>query len=306
MNGRLTVLMSTYNGLPWLDEQIDSIARQTWPDIRLRIRDDGSTDGTPTRLRALAQTSRLSDGVVFGKNVGVFTSFMTLLTDAGDESAYYAFCDQDDVWLPDKCERAIRRLEAVPAQVPAMVYTRLRFTDADLNPTGWSPIPTESGFHNALVQNQATGCTIVMNAAARRKVLESVPDWALMHDWWCYLVVSAFGVVIFDAEPGVLYRKHGSNVTPAAPDWLAEFRNRLQRFLSDQGIVKRVSDQALEFKMRFGHALPPEKSAMLDGFLAARRLHWLGRLRYALTTPLRRNTPVDTLLMRVLMVVGRF
>lgn len=306
MNGRLTVLMSTYNGLPWLDEQLDSIARQTWPDIRLRIRDDGSTDGTPTRLRALAQTSRLSDGVVFGKNVGVFQSFMSLLAEAGEDSAYYAFCDQDDVWLPDKCERAVRHLQGVPPEVPAMVYTRLRFTDEHLTPTGWSPVPTESGFHNALVQNQATGCTIVLNAAARRKILESVPDWALMHDWWCYLVVSAFGTVIYDPEPGVLYRKHGSNVTPAAPTGWAEFRNRLRRFRDDPAIVRRVTDQAREFRFRYGHDMPPAEAAMLAGFLEARSRGWFGRLRYALTMPVRRNTPLDTLLMRLLIVVGRF
>lgn len=306
MSGRLTILMSTYNGLPWLDEQLDSIARQTWPDVRLRIRDDGSTDGTPTRLRAFAHTSRLSDGVVFGKNVGVFNSFMALLADAGDDSGYYAFCDQDDVWLPDKCERAIGLLQTVATDTPAMVCSRLRFTDADLNPTGWSPIPTETGFHNALVQNQATGCTIVMNASARRTILKSVPDWALMHDWWCYLVVSAFGTVIFDPEPGVLYRKHGTNVTPAAPHWVAEFGNRLKRYWTDQGIVKRVTDQAREFRSRHGHALPPEKAHMLDGFLAARRLSWFGRFRYALRSPLRRNTPIDTWLMRVLITIGRF
>ena len=145
-----------------------------------------------------------------------------------------------------------------------------------------------------------------MNASARRTILESVPDWALMHDWWCYLVVSAFGTVIFDLEPGVLYRKHGTNVTPAAPHWVAEFGNRLKRYWTDQGIVKRVTDQAREFRSRHGHALPPEKAHMLDGFLAARRLSWFGRFRYALRSPVRRNTPIDTLLMRVLITIGRF
>lgn len=306
MRERLTILLSTYNGLPWLDEQLDSIARQTWPDIRLRIRDDGSTDGTPARLRALAQTSRLSDGVVFGKNVGVFRSFMELLAEEGEDSAYFAFCDQDDVWLPDKCERAVRLLRTVDPEVPAMVYTRLRFTDANLNPTGLSPIPTQSGFHTALVQNQATGCTIVMNAAARRKVLESVPHWALMHDWWCYLVVSAFGTVLYDPEPSVLYRKHGRNVTPATPNWTCEFLHRMRRFMGDGAIPQKVTDQAREFRSRYAHGLPPDKKAILEGFLNARSQGTIGRIRYALTMPVRRNTPIDTLLMRLLIIIGRF
>ncbi len=306
VNRRMTVLMSTYNGEGWVDAQLESLERQTWPDLRLRIRDDGSVDGTPGRLNAFASASRLSCEVVFGKNIGVFHSFMTLLAEAGDDSSYYAFADQDDVWLPDKCERAAFLLGQVSDDIPAMVYTRLRYTDARLRETGLSPIPTQSGFHTALVQNQATGCTLVMNAAARRKVLESVPEWALMHDWWCYLVVSAFGQVIYDPHPSLLYRKHSDNVTPAAPNWATELWNRFKRFAGDGDIAKRVTDQAREFRSRYGASLNATNRSILDGFIAARDLGPIGRLRYAATMPLRRNTPFDTWIMRVLIVIGRF
>lgn len=306
VNRRMTVLMSTYNGEAWIDAQLDSLERQTWPDLHLRIRDDGSSDGTSGRLNAFASSSRLSCEVVFGKNLGVFRSFMTLLAEAGDDSGYYAFADQDDVWLPDKCERAAFLLGQITDDIPAMVYTRLRYTDAQLRETGMSPIPTESGFHTALVQNQATGCTVVMNAAARRKVLESVPEWALMHDWWCYLVVSAFGQVIYDPHPSLLYRKHSDNVTPAAPNWATELWNRFRRFAGDGDIAKRVTDQAREFRTRYGSQLSGSNRAILDGFLTARDQGLLGRLRYAATMPVRRNTPFDTWIMRVLIVIGRF
>jgi glycosyltransferase involved in cell wall biosynthesis len=306
VNRRMTVLMSTYNGERWLDEQLGSLERQTWPELRLRIRDDGSSDGTPDRLNAFASSSRLSCAVVLGKNLGVFGSFMTLLAEAGDDSGYYAFADQDDVWLPDKCERAAFLLGQIPDHVPAMVYTRLRYTDEALREIGTSPIPTESGFHTALVQNQATGCTVVMNAAARRKVLESVPDWALMHDWWCYLVVSAFGQVIYDPHPSLLYRKHSNNVTPASPNWVAELWNRSKRFAGDGDIARKVTDQAREFKQRYGSQLSEENRALVDGFLSARERGVFGRLAYAATMPVRRNTPFDTWIMRVLIVIGRF
>lgn len=306
VNRRMTVLMSTYNGEPWLDEQLRSLERQTWPDLRLLIRDDGSSDGTSDRLNAFASSSRLSCEVLLGKNLGVFGSFMTLLAQAGDDSSYYAFADQDDVWLPDKCERAAFLLGQVPDHIPAMVYTRLRYTDAMLRDTGLSPIPTQSGFHTALVQNQATGCTVVMNTAARRKVLESVPEWALMHDWWCYLVVSAFGQVIYDPHPSLLYRKHSSNVTPASPNWAAELWNRSKRFAGDGEIARRVTDQAREFKQRYGSQLSEANRALLDGFLSAREKGVLGRVAYAATMPVRRNTPFDTWIMRLLIVMGRF
>jgi len=306
MSERVAILLSTYNGERWIDAQLESISRQTWPDIRLHIRDDGSTDGTPGRLRDFAQTSRLSDAVVFGNNVGVFTCFMSLLADADETAAYFAFCDQDDVWMPDKCERAVKLLQSVEKDIPAMVYTRLQYTDEDLRKTGMSPIPTQSGFHTALVQNQATGCTIVMNAAARKKILESVPEWALMHDWWCYLVVSAFGKVIYDPHPSILYRKHSSNVTPASPNWLWELYNRFKRFRGEGDITEKVTDQAREFQKRYGHQLIDQNKAILDGFLEARAKGVFGRLGYALRMPVRRNTPFDTLIMRVLIVMGRF
>lgn len=303
---RMTVLLSTYNGEPWIDAQLDSLERQTWPELRLLIRDDGSSDGTPGRLSAFASSSRLSCEVLLGKNLGVFGSFMGLLAQAGDDSSYYAFADQDDVWLPDKCERAAFLLAQIPDHIPAMVYGRLNYTDHRLKPTGLSPIPTQSGFHTALVQNQATGCTVVMNAAARRKVLESVPDWALMHDWWCYLVVSAFGEVMYDPHPSILYRKHSQNVTPASPNWIAELWNRTKRFAGDGDIARKVTDQAREFKRRYGSQLSESNQRILDGFLRARDKGVLGRIAYAATMPVRRNTPFDTLIMRVLIVIGRF
>lgn len=306
MNRKMTVLMSTYNGERWIDAQLESLERQTWPELRLLIRDDGSSDGTPGRLSAFASSSRLSCEVLLGKNRGVFESFMCLLAEAGNDSSYYAFADQDDLWLDDKCERAAFQLGQIPDHIPAMVYTRLRYTDETLRETGMSPIPTQSGFHTALVQNQATGCTVVMNAAARRKVLESVPDWALMHDWWCYLVVSAFGQVIYDPHPSLLYRKHSHNVTPASPNWLAELWNRFRRFAGDGGIAKRVTDQAREFHTRYGSQLSDDNRALINGFIAARDKGILGRVRYAATMPVRRNTPFDTWIMRVLIVMGRF
>ncbi len=306
MSQTLTILMSTYNGEKWIDAQLESLDRQTWPDLRLLVRDDGSADSTPGRLTAFAQTSRLSCAVVFGENVGVFNSFMGLLAEAGDDSGYYAFADQDDVWFPDKCERAIARLREVSEEIPAMVYGRLQYTDESLRFTGLSPIPTQSGFHTALVQNQATGCTLVMNAAARRKILESVPDWALMHDWWCYLVVSAFGVVMYDPHPSILYRKHSGNVTPASPNWLTELWNRTKRFAGNGDIARKVTDQARVFLRCYRATLDDHQLRILTGFLHARTLGVWGRFRYALSMPLRRNTPFDTLIMRVLIVIGRF
>ena len=102
--------MSTYNGEKYLREQIDSILNQDYPEISLLIRDDGSTDGTVDILKEYAQKYRDIDYYV-GENLGVQNSFFDLMKRADKRAYYYAFADQDDVWLPGKIKRAIELLE---------------------------------------------------------------------------------------------------------------------------------------------------------------------------------------------------
>ncbi len=305
----VAVLMSTYNGERFLLEQIESIVAQEDVDVTLFVRDDGSSDRTIELLNSIAAGSnRIS--FEFGDNLGVVASFLTLLQNAGPDFDFYAFSDQDDYWLPDKLHRAekmiVQKRRKSRDQVPYMYYSRLDFVDEFLNPLGHSIIPTTSGFHNALVQNQATGCTVVLDQTARNLVCNNPPNWALMHDWWCYLTVSAFGEVIYDAESRIRYRKHGHNVTPATPNFVRELYARTRRFLGENDIPEKVTDQAREFDRRFGDALSNDKRAILKGFLEARGKGLPGRLRYSLTMPVRRNTPIDNFILRILIVIGRF
>lgn len=305
----VAVLMSTYNGIKFLIEQIESIKAQEYVDVTLFIRDDGSTDETTEILKTISPgTGNIF--VEYGKNVGVVNSFLKLLQCAGHDFNFYAFADQDDIWMPDKLHRAVDMMKQHQSeslnQKPFMYYSRLQFVDESLNILGHSILPSTSGFHNALVQNQATGCTVVLNQLARNLVCRNPPSWALMHDWWCYLVVSAFGVVIYDAESRILYRKHDSNVTPATPDFISELYARTRRFFGENDIPEKVTDQAREFARLFGKELSDDKQALLNGFLEARGKSLPGRLLYSLTMPVRRNTSIDNLIMRFLIVIGRF
>ncbi|MEX0681344.1 MAG: glycosyltransferase family 2 protein [Balneolales bacterium] len=306
---KIAVLMSTLNGIHYLNEQIDSILAQQDVQITIFIRDDGSKDGTLSLLENYA-TRFPQIKVDTGENIGVFASFMKLLKDAGTGFDMYAFCDQDDYWKPDKLFRAAKKIglqqnNSLPT-IPCMYYSRLEFTDERLRTIGYSTIPTTHGFNNALVQNQATGCTVVLNVAARNLICSKIPDWALMHDWWCYLVTSAFGHVCYDDNPGILYRKHKTNVTPATPNFLMELYARTLRFMGHNDIPEKVTDQARIFLQCFGEKLSGEKHAILKGFLNARDKALFGRIRYAVNMPVRRNTPLDNLIMRLLVILGRF
>jgi hypothetical protein len=200
----VTVLLSTYNGVAWLPEQLASLAAQTHP-WSLLWRDDGSTDGTLALMRQTQGTEAATGG-----RLGVLASFMALLREARGN---VAFCDQDDVWRPEKLARGAA---AVVGDAPALYCARQILVDPKLRPLGESEVIRHAGFPAALTQNVAAGCTIVMNEAARRLVAASAPPPSTLHDWWSYLVVSAAGGrIVCDPEPTLLYRQHGGNAVGA-------------------------------------------------------------------------------------------
>lgn len=297
------VLLSTYNGARHLDEQLDSVLVQDVPGVlRVLVRDDGSRDGT---IALLEDRARRDPRVVLdaGQNIGVVRSFHQLLADDRAEADYVAFCDQDDVWLPGKLARGIRTLERFGA-TPALYCARVALVDAALRPLGDSPpIQREPAFENALVENIATGCTIVMNAAARALLLSAWPDRRVnMHDWWAYLVVSAFGHVVYDSEPCLLYRQHGGNVVGARVGWRL-WVQRGARFL-DGSHRTLASEQAEEFAARYGARLTARHRRTLERFLAGRRSA-ARRLRYAATADVWRQRTIDSAILRCLYALGR-
>src|ERR1700719_2334213 len=109
MGPSVCVLLSTYNGEAFLEAQLESLRAQTGVEVRLHARDDGSTDGTVALLRRHAGTWPSLVGLQSAENLGPAKSFLELLRTAPDAD-FYAFCDQDDVWLPGKLARAAEAL----------------------------------------------------------------------------------------------------------------------------------------------------------------------------------------------------
>lgn len=149
---------------------------------------------------------------------GAAKSFLHLLAVARTGAAqFFAFADQDDVWMPEKLARGIDALGHAPDGVPALYCARQWLVDANLNRRRLSaPVRRPPGFLPALTQNIATGCTIMLNQAAADLVLASKPPAEAWHDWWCYLMVTgAGGLVLADPTPVILYRQHDANAIGA-------------------------------------------------------------------------------------------
>lgn len=278
----LSILLATFNGQDFLQAQLDSYAAQTGIDWRLIVSDDGSTDATCAIIDGFAEAHPGRVSRVSGPRRGFAANFRSLLQHIPDDSAYAAFSDQDDVWLPHKLSRALSRINAADPARPVLYCSRVSITTADLTPAGLSmDFRRPPGFGNALVQNIAAGNTIVLNRPAielLRQADREAPGTAF-HDWWMYQVVSgAGGIVIFDQKPGLSYRQHGQNIISANSGMAARF-SRL-RMLWERRLAEwnRSNIAALS---RSSHLFTAENRQTLLDFQSATQAAWaVPRLYY--------------------------
>jgi glycosyltransferase involved in cell wall biosynthesis len=224
----IDILLSTYNGEQFLNEQIDSIISQTNTAWRLLIRDDGSTDKTHQIIQEYVD--KYPDKICWinkddVRNVGVIHSFELLLEFS--TAPYFMFCDQDDVWLPEKIEKTWLLLQQHEQSnelfTPIIVHTDLQVVDVHLKPihssffqmSGFQPERTHANIHYALMFNCVTGCTMMGNSAVKTLVLP-IEKMADMHDSWITRQVLLHkGKVITLHQPTMLYRQHGRNAVGA-------------------------------------------------------------------------------------------
>ena len=233
--GSVAVLLSLYNGECYLQQQLNSLLHQTVTNWTLYWRDDGSTDRTVALMQQFVRTAGQGRCVEVtaskGVHLGVTASYATLVAESPADTPL-AFCDQDDVWFPDKLERGLRALATVPKALPALYCTRQTLTNKTLQATSLSPdLPATTGFLPAMTQNIATGCTVMLSPAAGALLRKAIPaPTFLLHDWWAYLMVTgAGGCVVTDHQPSLFYRQHGKNTVGACSHFLHRALAALKR-----------------------------------------------------------------------------
>lgn len=223
---QIAILLATYNGERYLKEQLDSLFSQTCQDWHLYVHDDGSQDGTVAVVKEFENRHPDRISILdYPPTGGACSNFLSMMNRV--EARYYMFCDQDDVWLPEKIELSIGELRKVEREHPQkgiVVHTDLQIVDESLVPLSASMwehagiypqyIRTfaDSGGHTAI----ATGCTMMFNKQAKAVVAGFPTDKALMHDSWvCLCVLRCGGVLKGIEEKTVLYRQHGKNTLGA-------------------------------------------------------------------------------------------
>lgn len=218
---KIAVLLSTYNGEKYIEEQLISLKNQTIP-FDLYIRDDGSTDKTLELLNSWKE--RLNFKFIKGKNIGVSKSFFELLCLPDLKNDYIAFCDQDDIWYSDKLEKGILKMsENNSNSLPCLYHSNLNLIDEfgkPLNLNFWDSmniVPELShGLNRLVCQPIVTGCSCIINHSLRETFLEYPnPKNIKMHDWWLSLLACCFGKIISDKNIYINYRIHSNNVIGA-------------------------------------------------------------------------------------------
>ncbi len=259
----IAVLMSTYNGAAFLQSQIESILSQTIASqLELFIRDDGSTDGTKDILEKMAASPNIH--VEYGSNVGFINSFLTLLKNCG-EFDYYSYSDQDDVWLPQKIERAVAALEKERTTVPTLYFSNYDYYNASMQFLGHAHAPQNISFPNCLVDCAPLGFTCVMNKAARDLIAARIPVHACGHDWWTYMVCCGLGKVIFDDVSTVRYRRTGNNVSGGGKSFIAFQIWRFKKFFVDDYFTN-ITQMLREYETLFGSRLKESDQKILALF----------------------------------------
>lgn len=295
---KILVLLSTYNGEKFLCEQLDSILSQRDVEVNILIRDDGSSDSTPEILKNY-EKSNCNVNICLGGNVGCAESFRILLNIAynmGNSYNFYAFADQDDVWLPEKLYTACKKLKTLDRDLPCLYCSNLRVVDEDLNYIGMKYKKEQKLISKgeSLVCSMATGCTMVFN----HRVLEIFdaypPKRMIIHDLWILHTCIFLGDVLYDDNAYILYRQHERNVIGAKMTFWSQIK------VKSKSLMHLFSEHENELEAKellrcFSPLLSIEDKALIR-ILADYRKSWrnwwrllLGKNRFAMRIRRQRN-----------------
>lgn len=303
---KVAILLSTYNGERFLVEQLDSLLAQTYRNWVIYASDDGSVDSTLAILREYQErvgSERLF--ILSGPRQGFAKNFMSLVKSPLVVADYFAFCDQDDVWLPNKLEKGLAFMAGASAELPVLYCTRTHLIDEAGNSIGFSPLFSKTpSFANALVQSLAGANTMLLNRPAL-ELLKRTDDRAIIisHDWWAYILVSGCaGKVIYDAEPSILYRQHGGNLI-GSNSGLLDRLARITKML--KGTFKHWNDSNLDALGSFGSSLSGKCQVTLRHFVCARNARLLRRIYLLRKAGVYRQTAFGNIGLFVASIINR-
>lgn len=228
-NSLCTVVLCTYNGAAFLQEQLESILSQTRRPDAMVVGDDGSSDSTLNILTEFKNRAPFPVTIHHGESrpLGPAANFgRTLELASGD---WFALCDQDDIWHKNKLERLEGTLRADLETV--LVFSDASLVGADKSPLGttlWQRVglgrteltrfEKDEAILLLLKRYRVMGAAMAFVAELKNLVLPVPPGWP--HDAWIATVAASTGRVVALNEALLDYRQHGNNaVGGLSPSW---------------------------------------------------------------------------------------
>lgn len=286
---KTAVLLTAYNGSAHLPALLASLQAQSFPDFTVVMQDDGSDDNTPALLKELAERDpRFTFGAEQGQHLGAAGNFLSLIRQS--DADYVLLCDQDDIWEPDKIallKEAMDGLEKTyGAETPLLVHSDCSLMDQEGSQTGESFFrhqgwdPEALTLPRLLVQNNVTGCTLMMNAPLQKLIAAHGKAKELfMHDWFIALTAASFGKIAFVNRPLTRYRQHGDNAIGASRQSLP--RRALAALRSRDSAKRRILltyTHTKVFLRLYGDELPQPARRIAEDYLSTQRMLKLPRI----------------------------
>lgn len=246
---RVAILLATYNGEKYIREQLDSLVSQTFKDFICYIHDDGSKDHTVQICREYEMKYPSKFNILkYEPTGGAKNNFLSLMRHINDESTdYVLFCDQDDIWLPNKIELLIDSVKNVKGEF--LAFSDIKIVDENLNVLSESFFKSthvaieKIDYMNALVKGFIPGCTMMVSQGLIKNALVFTNSGNIkMHDWWIVLIaLMTDAAMVYVNKPLGLYRQHSKNTIGA------KNQSTIDRIKFN---VKRVFDGSLKIEKK--------------------------------------------------------
>lgn len=302
----IAILLCTYEGEKYLNDQLISIENQTGCNWKVWASDDGSSDKTVAILKKYSHkwgAEKIS--ILNGPQRGFSKNFLSLVHNKKIDGEFFAYCDQDDIWMPKKLETAIEKLNDIPQGIPALYCSRTLLVDENNNEIGPSTGQKKApSFPNSLTQNIASGNTMVFNKAAREILSKTQNDIEIVaHDWWTYLAITGCGgTVIYDKDPKIRYRQHNQNLIGTKLNTISHVKGIYRLW---NGAYKKYSASNIQALQGIYQHLTETNKDILDEFILARRKPLIQRIIGFRKSGIYRQNVIDNILLAIAIIFNK-
>ena len=304
-SSRCLVLMSSYNGEKYIEEQIFSIFNQKKVDsLKLLIRDDGSSDDTINIIKNLIHKGYDIE-LIEGANVGFVSSFINLLKMAFERADcfdYFLLSDQDDYWMEDKITSGITNFEK---DKELLLYCSATTpVDESLIPIKLKNKKYKVDPYSSVIQTFSAGHTYIFKYDLVSLINKCDSNKIYTHDGFIYSLSCLVGSVFYDETSHSLYRQYSNNQLGTSNKSILKYlKERFKRL--KRGDFRKYGSQIAYIYEEYGELLKPDLYDEIGKFLHKQR-NIFTRFQYILTKKIHRQSIFDDFLFDLAYLFGKY